>query len=118
MRNSLKLEGQGKCEGRDGTITSTQKSRKKRLLLPRKFRSLICINKYGNKWVEIAKNLSGRTENWVKNLYYATLRRYVRNINKFKTVQTEMNWLEGIEINEKMLAELFLIEHIDFKIFQ
>lgn len=73
---------------------------------------------YGNKWVEIAKNLPGRTENWVKNLYYATLRRYVRNINKFKTVQKEMEWLEGIEVNEKMLAELFLIEHIDFRKFQ
>jgi len=70
-----------------------------------------------NGW-RLQNNLSGRTENWVKNLYYATLRRYVRNINKFKTVQPEMDWLKGIDVSEKMLAELFLIEHIDFKIFQ
>jgi myb proto-oncogene protein len=54
--------------------------------------------KYGNKWVEIAKELPGRTENWVKNLYYATLRRYVRNINKFKGVQQEIKLLDGIDI--------------------
>lgn len=74
--------------------------------------------KHGNRWVEIAKELPGRTENWVKNLYYATLRRYVRNINKFKSVQQEITILNDIDINEKMLAELFLIEHIDFKLFQ
>lgn len=73
---------------------------------------------YGNKWVEIAKNLPGRTENWVKNLYYATLRRYVRNINKFKSVQPDIKPLQNREINEKMLAELFLVEDINFCDFQ
>jgi hypothetical protein len=74
--------------------------------------------RFGNKWVEIAKNLKGRTENWVKNLYYATLRRYVRNINKFKTVQQDIDWLKDQDITEKMLAELFLVEDINFEDFQ
>lgn len=74
---------------------------------------------FGNKWVEIAKKLPGRTENWVKNLYYATLRRYVRNINKFKEIQTEIPHLKDVDINEKMLAELFLqADEIDFADFQ
>ena len=74
--------------------------------------------KHGNKWVEIAKQIPGRTENWVKNLYYATLRRYVRNINKFKGVQVDIDCLEDKEITEKMLAELFLVDDINFKEFQ
>lgn len=73
---------------------------------------------YGNKWVEIAKHLNGRTENWVKNLYYATLRRYVRNINKLKEVQDDMKYLRDIDVNEKMLGELLLLDHVDFKVFQ
>ena len=62
--------------------------------------------------------MPGRTENWVKNLYFATLRRYVRNINKFKSVQTEIKWLEDQIINEKFLSELFLIDDINFQDFQ
>lgn len=73
---------------------------------------------YGNKWVEIAKNLPGRTENWVKNLYYATLRRYVRNINKLKSVHPEIEQLDYVEVNEKVLGELLLLDNVDFKAFQ
>ena len=80
---------------------------------------MIYINKYGNKWVEIAKKMPGRTENWVKNLFFfATLRRYVRNINKFKSVQTEIKILDNQNINEKWLSELFLIDDINFEDFQ
>lgn len=46
------------------------------------------------------------------------MRRYVRNINKFKTVQTEIDILKDREITEKMLAELFLVDDINFKDFQ
>jgi ATP-dependent exoDNAse (exonuclease V) alpha subunit len=38
---------------------------------------------YGNKWAEIAKHLKGRTDNVVKNYYYATLRRQIRKILKY-----------------------------------
>ncbi len=37
---------------------------------------------FGNKWAEISKQLPGRTDNVVKNHYYATLRRQLRKISK------------------------------------
>ena len=36
----------------------------------------------GKKWAEIAKRLGKRTDNIVKNHFYATLRRYTRRVNK------------------------------------
>ena len=42
----------------------------------------------------------------------------MRNINKFKGVQTEIDILQDREISEKMLAELFLVDDINFADFQ
>lgn len=36
----------------------------------------------GNKWVEIAKSLSGRNDNSVKNYFYSSIRKYIRKIAK------------------------------------
>ena len=36
----------------------------------------------GNKWVEIAKSLSGRNDNAVKNYFYSSIRKYIRKIAK------------------------------------
>lgn len=35
----------------------------------------------GNRWVEIAKRLPGRSDNHIKNFFYAKVRKEVRRIN-------------------------------------
>lgn len=37
----------------------------------------------GNKWSKIALQLSGRTDNNVKNYFYSSLRRALRKINDY-----------------------------------
>ncbi len=39
--------------------------------------------KLGNKWAEIASNMKGRTDNNVKNYFYSTLRKSLRKLNTF-----------------------------------
>jgi len=35
----------------------------------------------GNKWVEIAKAMNGRSDNRIKNFFYAKVRKEIRRIN-------------------------------------
>jgi myb proto-oncogene protein len=37
----------------------------------------------GNRWAEIAQNIKGRTDNNVKNYFYSTLRKSLRKLNAF-----------------------------------
>jgi len=37
----------------------------------------------GNKWAVIASHLKGRTDNNVKNYFYSTLRKSLRKLNSF-----------------------------------
>jgi hypothetical protein len=39
-------------------------------------------NANGNQWAKLAKLLPGRTENFIKNYYYSTVRKNLRKINK------------------------------------
>ncbi|OMJ65542.1 hypothetical protein SteCoe_38032 [Stentor coeruleus] len=41
-------------------------------------------SKYGNQWSIIAKEMKGRTESQIKNLFYSTIRRNIRKFNKGK----------------------------------
>jgi len=39
-------------------------------------------HEFGNRWAEITTLLPGRTDNTVKNYFYATVRRHLRKLNK------------------------------------
>eukprot|EP00826_Nyctotherus_ovalis_P044228 TRINITY_DN4765_c0_g1_i4.p1 TRINITY_DN4765_c0_g1~~TRINITY_DN4765_c0_g1_i4.p1 ORF type:complete len:236 (+),score=29.90 TRINITY_DN4765_c0_g1_i4:179-886(+) len=60
---------------------------------------------HGNKWAEIARCLSGRNDNVIKNYYYATLRRQLRKI--LKKVKGGSNMPEEITLQHisKIMAE-------------
>lgn len=62
--------------------------------------------KYGNKWAEIAQLLKGRTDNYVKNYFYSTLRRQIRKIYRYlkKAVRKERHEL-SIDYIRNLLKE-------------
>ena len=53
---------------------------------------------YGNKWSEISKYLSGRTDNNIKNHFYSRLRKYIRKI--LRQMNKEKNWFNIHEIDQ------------------
>lgn len=40
-------------------------------------------DQHGNKWASIAREMPGRTDNNIKNFFYSSLRRAIRQINQY-----------------------------------
>ena len=59
----------------------------------------------GNKWAKISTYLPGRTDNYVKNHFYSTLRKAVRRANKFLAdiKDRELREIKNVLLN-KILA--------------
>ena len=62
-------------------------------------------NEVGNKWAKISTYLPGRTDNYVKNHFYSTLRKAVRRANKFLAdiKDRELREIKNVLLN-KILA--------------
>ena len=94
IRNLISRDGPASNEEKDGITISHQIISKE----PLTHKEEDLIFKYhfdeGNKWAEIAKRLGKRTDNIVKNHFYATLRRYMRRINKIMKTEVFKNLIE------------------------
>lgn len=66
--------------------------------------------RFGNKWAEITTMLPGRTDNTVKNYFYATVRRHLRKLNK--CLRAPKFW-EAFNIEPKQVKVNFLIDALE-----
>lgn len=67
---------------------------------------------YGNKWSEIARMLKGRTDNIIKNHFYSTLRREIREL--LRRIKKDDS-AEPTEVNIKYMREIIKENNIDYK---
>lgn len=70
---------------------------------------LISIQKvHGNKWIKIAKELKGRTENQVKNFFHAMIRRNIRKFNKGKKNYEKLEFISMEMLSNPELRKILL----------
>lgn len=62
--------------------------------------------KLGNSWSQISKFLVGRSDNTIKNHFYATIRRKLRRYNKINTEKIRLPVKEII--NDKKLVKILI----------
>ena len=66
--------------------------------------------KFGNKWADITTLLPGRTDNTIKNYFYATVRRHLRKLNK--CLRASKFW-DAFNIEQKQVKISFLTEALE-----
>ncbi|OMJ93177.1 hypothetical protein SteCoe_3868 [Stentor coeruleus] len=63
---------------------------------------------YGNRWLKMAKRLPGRTENQVKNFFYAMIRRNIRKFNKGKEESEKLKFISMDMLKNNEVRKLLL----------
>ena len=60
----------------------------------------------GNKWSKIAQELTGRTDNNVKNYFYSSLRRALRKVNEYISIYKKKSNMKQFQLTllTKILA--------------
>ncbi|OMJ78495.1 hypothetical protein SteCoe_21648 [Stentor coeruleus] len=94
---------------RDRWINYLNKGINNRSFTDYEVNKLISIQEvHGNKWIDMAKELKGRTENQVKNFFHATIRRNIRKFNKGKNDCEKIEFISMEMLNNPEVRSILL----------